>query len=88
MPISTKNKLEQVSAISASFQRNILSILLSNGRTIGIPIDKIDWLQWLATATQEQQENWSLEPGGYAIYWNDLDNGIEIEHLLSMSPLI
>jgi len=35
----------------------------------------------------EQRANWSLEPGGFAIYWNDLDDGIEICHLLGMQPV-
>ncbi len=88
MPISIKNKPEIVSVNGVRFHENVLSILLSDKRTISLPVDKIDWLKWLANATEEQQENWSLEPGGYAIYWNDLDDGIEIEHLLGMSPLI
>jgi len=35
-----------------------------------------------------QRANWSLEPGGYAIYWPDLDDGIEVCHLLDMQPLV
>jgi hypothetical protein len=27
--------------------------------------------------------HWSLEPRGFAIYWPDLDDGIEVAHLLS-----
>ncbi len=70
------------------FSGNVLSILLSDERTISLLLRKIEWLKWLANADESQRQNWSLEPGGYAIYWNALDNGIEIEHLLSMSPLI
>ncbi len=70
------------------FSGKVLSILLSDNRTISLPVDKIDWLKWLANASETQRNNWSIEPGGYAIYWDDLDDGIEIEHLLGMSPLI
>jgi len=87
MPISTKSK-QSVSVKDVQFSGNVLAILLSDNRTISLPVDKIDWLKWLANATEEQQENWSLEPGGYAIFWDELDDGIEIEHLLGMSPLI
>lgn len=87
MPISTKNK-PAVSVEDVHFSGNVLSILLSDNRTISLPVDKIDWLKWLANASDAQRNNWSIEPGGYAIYWDELDDGIEIEHLLGMSPLI
>jgi len=45
------------------------------------------WLKWLAQATPKQRANWSLEPGGYAIYWPDLDDGIEVCHLLDTQPI-
>lgn len=31
--------------------------------------------------------NGSLEPDGYAIYWEDLDDGIEVCHILAVQPL-
>lgn len=43
--------------------------------------------QWLDEATPEQRPNWSLEPGGYAVYWDDLDDGGEVCHLLAVEPL-
>lgn len=60
-----------------------MMVSLSDGRIITLPIDKIEWLRWLAEASPEQQANWSLEPGGFAIYWDDLDDGVELCHLLS-----
>ncbi len=78
---------EQVAATDVRFVKNILYILLSDGREVSLPIDQIEWLDWLAKATPEQQANWSLEPGGYAIYWQDMDDGIEVCHLMAMQPL-
>jgi hypothetical protein len=78
---------EQVTAINVRFEGNILYISLSDGREMSLPIDRIEWLEWLVKATPEQQANWSLEPGGYAIYWEDLDDGIEVCHILAMEPL-
>jgi len=54
---------------------NTLYILLSDGREISLPIDQMDWLKW------------TIEPGGCAVYWEELDDGFEIEHLLSLQPL-
>jgi hypothetical protein len=78
---------EQVAATKVRFVENLLYISLSDGREISLPLDRIEWLQWLANATPEQRANWSLEPGGYAIYWEDLDDGIEVCHILAMGPL-
>ncbi len=88
MTIFPNNVSEQVSAISVQFEGSILQVSLSDGRMISLPIDQTEWLQWLAQATPEQRQNWSLEPGGYAIYWEDLDDGLEVAHLLGVQPLV
>jgi len=87
--LTSVNKVvsEQVAATKVRFEQNILYIALSDGREISLPIDRIDWLDWLNKATPEQRTNWSLEPGGFAIYWEDLDDGLEICHVLGMEPL-
>ena len=77
----------QVQAKNVRFEGNMLHILLSDGREISVPIDQMEWLKWLAKASEEQRVKWIIEPGGFAIYWEDLDDGIEIEHLLSLEPL-
>jgi len=86
--ITLANKTtERVKAIGVRFVENILFVSLADGREISVPIDRVDWLNWLAKATPEQRAQWSLEPGGYAIYWDDLDDGVEICHLLGMQPV-
>ncbi len=69
------------------FEGNILHIALSDGREISLPVDQMNWLKWLAHASPEQRARWTLEPRGFAVYWEELDNGFEIEHLLSLQPL-
>lgn len=78
---------EYVRASGVRFANNLLYVSLSDGREISVPVDRIEWLNWLAKATPGQRSNWSIEPGGFAVYWNDLDDGIEICHLLTMQPL-
>jgi len=78
---------EHVRATGVRFVDNILFVSLADGREISVPIDRVEWLKWLAKAKPEQRAKWSLEPGGYAIYWNELDDGIEICHLLGMQPV-
>ena len=87
--LTSVNKVvsEQVAATHVRFKGNILYISLSDGREMSLPIEQIEWLDWLAKATPEQRAKWSLEPGGYAIYWEDLDDGLEVCHILTMEPL-
>jgi Protein of unknown function (DUF2442) len=87
MTTSTPDAPIQVHTTGVRFAANQLGVTLSDGREILVPIDRIDWLRWLASATPEQKANWSFEPGGFAIYWNELDDGIEICHLLGMQPV-
>ncbi|MCP4253323.1 MAG: DUF2442 domain-containing protein [Candidatus Scalindua sp.] len=87
MPTLTNRKTQTVCATGVRFDKNMLYVSLNDGREICLPVDRIGWLDWLAKATPEQQENWSLESGGFAIYWDDLDDGIEVCHLLSLQPL-
>jgi hypothetical protein len=78
---------EAVQACDVSFAGDRLCIELSDGRELSVPYKKIPWLKWLAKATPKQRAGWSLEPGGYAIYWEQLDDGVEICHLLGMESL-
>ncbi|HEY5296999.1 MAG TPA: DUF2442 domain-containing protein [Verrucomicrobiae bacterium] len=78
---------EVVSARDVSFAGDRLCIELSDGRELSVPYKKIPWLKWLAKATPKQRADWSLEPGGYAIYWEQLDDGVEICHLLGSESL-
>lgn len=88
MLTSADKVTEQVRASGVRFAGNTLYVSLNDGREIGVPIDRIEWLNWLAKATPEQRAKWSMEPGGFAIYWEELDDGIEVCHLLGMQPLV
>ena len=88
MVTSTNNVNLQVQAEDVRFDGDLLHIVLSDGREISLHLNQLTWLKWLAKATSEQRAEWTIEPGGFAIYWDKLDDGIEIEHLLSLQPLV
>jgi len=86
--ITLANKIaEQVGATDVRFIGNVLLVSLSDGREISVPMERVEWLNWLIKATPAQRTKWSIEPNGFAIYWEELDDGIEITHLLEMQPL-
>jgi uncharacterized protein DUF2442 len=75
-----------VAATGVRFTETMIYIALSDGREIGLPLS-LPWLGWLARATPEQRARRSLEPRGFAVYWEELDNGIEIAPLLTPQPV-
>ncbi len=87
MLTSQDSAQEIVTATGVRFEGDTMFVSLSDGRSISLPLDKIEWMRWLAEASDTQRADWSLEPGGYAIYWEELDDGIEVKHLLGLQPL-
>jgi hypothetical protein len=71
--------MQQVVATGVRFTESMVYVVLNDGREIGVPLSR---LPWLANATPEQRAGWSIEPHGYAVWWDDLDDGIEVCHLL------
>ncbi|MEW5692943.1 MAG: DUF2442 domain-containing protein [Candidatus Hydrogenedentota bacterium] len=88
MVILASKITEQVKATDVYFVDNILCVSLNDGREIRVAIDKVEWLKWLEKATLEQKTKWSIEPGGFAVYWDELDDGIEICHLLETRSIV
>ena len=87
MPILANKVRKQVSAVNVFFKKNDMHVSLNDGREVVLPLDKISWLNWLLIASPPKRTRWSLEPGGFAIYWDELDNGVEVCHLLDIHPL-
>ena len=68
------------------FTETTAYVALNDNREVGLPLSLRD-LRWLANATPAQRANWVIGPGGRSVLWNDLDDGIEIEHLLKDQAL-
>jgi len=62
-----------------SFTDSMLYVALADGREISVPLSRFPWL---AEATPAQRDRWHIEPHGFAVYWDDLDDGIEVDHLM------
>jgi hypothetical protein len=77
----------EVGAAAVRFEGDVLHVALTDGREVAVPMARVPWLAWLLRATPEQRERWSVEPDGFAVYWDELDDGVEVAHLLSRRPL-
>ena len=56
-----------------------LSVELSDGRTISVPIG---WYPRLARGTPAERANFQISGAGYGIHWPELDEDIGVEGLV------
>lgn len=60
-------------------------VLLNDDREIGLPFSD-RYLRWLRDAAPAQRSRWTITPAG-DVYWPELDDGLEVEHLLRPWPI-
>lgn len=60
-----------------------LSVDLSDGRTISVPLA---WYPRLQHATPNERNRWKLIGKGLGIHWEDVDEDISVEGLLAGKP--
>ena len=76
-------EIEVPAAESNTVTEDTLSVDLSDGRTISVPLA---WYPRLTYASKSEQNNWRLIGKGYGIHWEDLDEDISVEGLLAGKP--
>ena len=67
-------------AISVEVSGKALSVKLSDGRMVAIPVDQYPRL---AYATKQERANWRIIGRGHGIHWEDIDEDISVEGLLA-----
>ena len=70
-------------AVDVRVTEDTLSVELSDGRTISVPLG---WFPRLEYATPSERANWRLIGNGRGIHWEDIDEDISVEGLLSGKP--
>jgi hypothetical protein len=70
-------------AIDVKVTDDTLSVELSDGRTISVPLD---WYPRLTHATEAERNNWRIIGRGHGIHWEDIDEDISVEGLLAGRP--
>jgi Protein of unknown function (DUF2442) len=71
------------SAIDVRVSDDTLTVDLSDGRVISVPLS---WYPRLSHGTQSERANWRPIGDGNGIHWQDLDEDISIENLLGGRP--
>ena len=76
-------QIDAPSAKNVSVSEDTLSVDLSDGRTISVPIE---WFPRLVHATPEERTRWRFIGNGQGIHWEDIDEDISVEGLLAGNP--
>lgn len=76
-------QIEIPNALRVTITEDTLSVDLSDGRTISVPLT---WFPRLVHATTKERNNWRLIGGGQGIHWEDVDEDISVEGLLAGKP--
>ena len=70
-------------AVAVAVSESTLSVELSDGRTISVPLE---WFPRLVHGTPEERSKWRFIGRGHSIHWDDLDEDISVEGLLAGRP--
>jgi hypothetical protein len=82
MPTSTV-EIEVPNAKNVTVTEDTLSVDLSDGRTISVPLA---WFPRLSHASRDERNHWRLIGRGQGIHWEDIDEDISVEGLLAGRP--
>ncbi|MGO8791763.1 MAG: DUF2442 domain-containing protein [Terriglobia bacterium] len=66
-------------AVDVSCTNDDLRVVLSDGRTVAVPLA---WFPRLVGASAKQRANWELMGGGVGIHWEAVDEDISVASLL------
>lgn len=65
--------------------KDTLTVDLSDGRTIAVPLA---WFPRLLNASAQERKHWRLIGKGQGIHWEDVDEDISVEGLLAGRPSV
>jgi len=70
-------------AKTVCFDDEMMRVQLTDGREISVPLE---WFPSLRNANENQRKNWRLIGKGVGIHWEDIDEDLSVEGLLSTYP--
>ncbi|MBN1842099.1 MAG: DUF2442 domain-containing protein [Deltaproteobacteria bacterium] len=70
-------------AVDVHATEDTLTVELSDGRTISVPLG---WYPRLEHGSPDERSNWRLIGKGQGIHWEDIDEDISVEGLVAGRP--
>jgi hypothetical protein len=77
---TSETQLREAAAQGVKIDDDALTVDLSDGRTIAVPLA---WFPRLLHGTAAERSNWRLIGAGEGIHWPDLDEDVRIASLLA-----
>lgn len=77
---TSAEQLERAYAQNVTVSADALTVELTDGRTISVPVS---WYPRLEQATERERDAWELIGGGTGIHWAAVDEDISIDGLLA-----
>jgi len=68
--------------VDLSFTSDSLGVVLADGRKVSAPLE---WFPRLRDANTKQRKNWRLIGRGVGIHWEDIDEDISVNSLLTIN---
>ena len=75
----------EVLAVDVTCSPDALTVTLSDGRVVSVPVA---WFPRLCEAAPRQREEWELIGGGIGIHWEAIDEDILVASLLNPQNFI
>ena len=76
-------EIEVPFAVDVHLTEDTLTVDLSDGRTILVPLG---WYPRLQHASPQERNNWRFIGKGQGIHWEDIDEDVSVEGLLAGKP--
>jgi len=80
---SSMVETKTVTALDVQTTDDTLSVELSDGRMISVPLA---WHPRLLQGSPQERTHWRPIAGGRGVHWPDLDEDISVENLLAGQP--
>ncbi|MBC8354641.1 MAG: DUF2442 domain-containing protein [Planctomycetes bacterium] len=77
---SSTVEVQVPTATNVQVNNGLLTVDLSDGRTISVPVA---WYPRLSHATDDERTQWRLIGDGRGIHWSALDEDVSVDNLLS-----
>ncbi len=68
--------------VDLSFTSDSLRVVLADGREVSAPLE---WFPRLRDANEKQRKNWRLIGRGIGIHWEEIDEDISVDSLLTIN---
>jgi hypothetical protein len=78
--MTTINRMVEPRIIDLSFSSDSLRVVLADGREVQAPLE---WFPRLRDASDNQRKKWRLIGRGIGIHWEEIDEDISVNSLLS-----